>query len=61
MQSILENDMVKHCAWTIPAGFIHTATTGAWEQAILSWLYMLTLQSTQAWSKTNRGIQQNAI
>ena len=40
---------------------IHTTTSGAWERPVLPWLYMLTLQSAQAWSKTNCGIRQNAV
>jgi len=51
----------KHSAWTVLAGFIHTATTGAWERTVLPWLYMLTLQSTQAWSKANHRIRQHAV
>jgi len=40
--------LTKHSAWTILAGFVHTATTGAWEQAVLPWLYAYNMQSTEA-------------
>jgi len=52
---------MRHFLCWSPEDEVQRPQAASVQRAVLPWLYMLTLQSTQAWSKTNCGIRQNAV
>jgi len=50
------DSLIKHSASTVPAGFIHTTTTEAWERAVLPWMCLLILLTRLKQGWINSGI-----